>query len=78
MSDVQPEKGELVITEGKPYKSQFGPTRKVVLIMCGWCDFYYERENLQDARWFAQMHNEEVHSLGLEIIDKTKTQGDND
>lgn len=73
MSDVQPSKGQLVIVEGTPYKPQFGQTRKRVFIKCGWCDFDYERETVRDARWFAQMHNEEVHSEGLDIVDHTKT-----
>ena len=74
MPEVQTEPDQVIEIEvGRPYTSQFGPSQKRVEIWCEACAFTYERPDLSEARFFAQVHNEEVHNKSLTVVDLTVT-----
>lgn len=59
------------IDVGTPRRSQFGPTQKHYDIWCQRCGFTFERPNLTEARFFANVHNEENHNSSLTVVDLT-------
>lgn len=63
---------EITIEQGSDRRSQWGPSQKVYYITCDGCHgFSFERSSVTEARFFANVHNEETHQESLTIMDST-------
>lgn len=56
-----------------PHEFRGVKPRKVIVIFCDLCAFGFERDKIDEARFFANVHNEEAHNSSLTVVDETVT-----